>query len=379
MNNNNYLKILHIVGGMNRGGVETWLMNVLRKIDRKQYKMDFLVHTTQPCAYDDEVRSLGSKIIPCLYPHKPWLYARNFKQALLENGPYDIVHSHVHHFSGFILRLASKLGIPKRIAHSHNDTVMAESKKGFIRQIYLYLMKIGINQYSTLGLACSQKAAAALYGSKWQGDARWQVLYYGIDLEPFHCNYEKDTVRSELGIPTNALVVGHVGRFVEQKNHTFLIDIFAALTKKEPNSFLLLVGDGPMRSSIEKKVDNLCIRDKVIFAGIRGDIPRLMKGAMDMFVFPSIYEGLPVVLIEAQAAGLPCIISNVVTEEVDAINYAINRLNINDLPNIWADTITSILKRPLKLKSLYLNNLYFKSSFDINESINNLINIYIYK
>src|SRR5208337_3468794 len=136
---NGPIRILQVVGGMERAGVETWLMHVLRQIDRDRFRMDFLVHTDHPCAYDEEIHSLGSKIIPCLRPSRPWTYARNFTRILREHGPYDVVHSHVHHFSGYVVRLAHRAGIPLRISHSHNDTTNLEARSGMIRHAYLSL------------------------------------------------------------------------------------------------------------------------------------------------------------------------------------------------------------------------------------------------
>ncbi len=171
------IRILHVVSGMNRGGIETWLMHILRHIDRDHFQIDFLVHTTQPCAYDNEIRALGSKIIPCLHPSQPWLYAHNFKRILREYGSYDIVHSHVHHFSGYVLRLAQQAGVPTRIAHSHNDTSSLQAKAGLYRQLYLALMKRYIARYATAGLGASHKAVVALFGSVWETDPRWRTLY----------------------------------------------------------------------------------------------------------------------------------------------------------------------------------------------------------
>ena len=369
------MRILHVVGGMNRGGVETWLMHVLRNIDRERFRFDFLVHTTKPCAYDEEIRSLGSSIIPCMKPSRPWLYASTFKRILKEHGPYDVVHSHVHHYSGFVLRQAHKAGIPKRIAHSHNDTSSSELKAGVARKTYLNLMKRLIRMHATKGLACSRKAAVSLYGKNWEADSRWQILYCGIDLDQFTNPPDRGAIRKELGIPLNAFVVGHVGRFAEQKNHTFLVDIFNALAKREPKAWLLLVGDGPLRHAIERKIDQLDLKERVVFAGLRSDVPHLMKGAMDVFLLPSLHEGLPVVLIEAQAANIPCIFSDVITYEVDIIPELIHRELANSTDEFWASTI---LIHKEKLNQNQTNNLTLikLSPFNIDISMEKLSHAY---
>lgn len=157
------IKVLHVLGGLDRGGVETWLMHVLRHIDRDRFQFDFLVSTTRECAYDREAKALGSLIIPNPDPHNPLLYALNFVRNYRKYGPYDIVHSHVHHFSGFVLLLSRILGVPIRIAHSHNDTRVAESNNNISRKFYLHLMKMLINTCATHGLAASSLAAEDLF------------------------------------------------------------------------------------------------------------------------------------------------------------------------------------------------------------------------
>lgn len=336
------IRILHVVGGMNPGGIETWLMHVLRNIDRDRFQIDFLVHTAQPCAYDDEIRSLGSKVIPCLYPSKPWLFGRNFKRIVREYGPYDIVHSHIHHFSGYILHLAHQAGIPVRIAHSHLDTSQMDARAGLLRRGYLNLMKLWIAYDATVGLAASRKAAKALFGSNWDTDACRRILYCSVELAPFHNIVDPFTVRAELGIPPDTFVIGHVGRFDEQKNHEFLLEIAAEIAKRNSKMRLLLIGHGPRRAEIEQKVAQMGLRDHVIFAGIRSDVPRLMLGAMDVFLLPSLYEGLPLVLIEAQAARLPCIFSETITEEVEVVKPLMQRMSLSQSASAWAEAVLAM-------------------------------------
>lgn len=251
------IRILHVVGGMNVGGVETWLMQVLRNIDRDRYRMDFLVHTDRPCVYDEEIRTLGSAIIPCLRPANPVLYAYNFLRILRQHGPYDVVHSHVHHFSGFVVWLAQRAGVQTRLVHSHSDTSTLRQTKRFFREWYLRYTESLITKCATAGLACSPKAAIDLYGGRWEQDKRWRLLYCGIDLSPFRLPADRLGVRTELGIAENAFVLGHVGRFNEVKNHTLLVDIFAEVVRREPQAHLLLVGDGALRKNMEKKVSEL--------------------------------------------------------------------------------------------------------------------------
>lgn len=368
------IRILHIVGGMNPGGVETWLMHVLRRLDKNQFQFDFLTHTPEACFYDNEIRSHGSRIIPCLNPHRPWQYARNFYRILKECGPYDVVHSHVHHFSGFTLMLARRFGVSMRIAHSHNDTSSKDKRAGLWRKFYLSAMKRLIHRYATKGLACSRLAAGNLFGENWELDPRWKVLYCGIDLEPFKQSFNREKVRRELGISPDAFVLGHVGRFDGQKNHSFLLEIFAEVLRREPNAYLLLVGDGPLRKAIEEKTRRLGLEGKVIFAGMRHDVPRLMLAAMDVFVFPSHHEGLPLALIEAQAAGLPSVITDVISDEV-VVSSLVRTLGLYDKVTTWGE---SVLKGPnIRQRSSSMQQFLDNAKFNIVENIKELSNIYL--
>ncbi len=370
------IRVLQVVGGMNRGGIETWLMHILRHIDRDRFQMDFLVHTNEPCAYDEEIRDLGSNIIPCLDPSRPWLYARNFQRILHKYGPYDIVNSNVHHFSGYVLRLAQHAGVPIRIAHSHNDTSSLEAKAGWMRRFYLALMKWLITRYATTGLAASRIAAADLFGRFWETDPRWQTLYYGVDLKPFQGLVDRVNVRAEFGIPPDAFVIGHVGRFVEQKNHQFLLDIVSEIGKREPKMRLLLVGDGSLHPEIAQKVIHLDLEDRVIFAGVRPDVHRLMLGAMDVFLFPSLYEGLGLVLVEAQAAGLPCVFSDVVPEEADVAKPLVKRISLSKSASIWAEAVMAAPSLTSSITQTDALAIIKNSPFNIEINVNKLAKIY---
>lgn len=333
------LRILHVVGGMNRGGVETWLMHILRNIDRQKFQMDFMVETAEPCAYDDEIRSLGSAIIPCLEPKKPRRYTANFRAVYREHGPFDVVHSHVHHYSGFVLRLAHAAGVPVRLAHSHSDRRQLEARAGVPRRLYLHLAKRLLRRHATAGFAVSGAAAASLYGEAWATNPRWRVLYCGVDLEPFRARVDAAALRVSLGIPADAFTLGHVGRFIEVKNQLFLLDIFAEVLNADPSARLLLVGEGPLLLAVRERAAALGLADKVVFGGVRGDVPELMVGAMDVFVMPSLYEGLPLVGIEAQAAGLPLVVSDTVTTELGVVEGAVTRLSLAQPAKAWADVL----------------------------------------
>jgi len=340
------MRILHVLGKLDRGGAETWLVQVLRHIDRKKYQMDFLVHTTEPGAYDDEVRSLGSRIIPCLSPSKPLTYARNFGRVLREYGPYDVVHSHVHHYSGYVLMLAAMGGVPVRIAHSHSDTRLSEAEAGICRKAYRRVMRGLIQLFASGGLAVCKEAGDDLFPSHWRGSTRWKLQHLGIDLSRFEVEIDKVRIRRSLGVPEDALTIGHVGRFTTEKNHSFIVDIARQLLTREPKAFFLMVGDGPLRHAIEAEVAACSLSHKFLFTGVRADVPLLMMGAMDVFLFPSTREGLPITLLEAQAAGLRCLVSDTVSKEVGVLPNLLYRAALSDSPSRWAIRLRDLIFTP---------------------------------
>ena len=340
------MRILHVLGKLDRGGVETWLVQVLRHIDRDKYQMDFLVHTTDPGAYDEEVKALGARIIPCLRPSNPAMYAKNFFRILREHGPYDVVHSHVHHYSGYVLMLAAVAGVQARVVHSHNDTRSVESK-GIGRRAYLVAMRMMIRLFATKGLAVSSEAGCDLFASQWRQDAdKWELQHLGIDLSRFEIEINREKLRCSLGIPSDAVVIGHVGRFSEQKNHKFFVEVAREVVRMESRSRFLLVGEGPLRTSIEERVGNYDMAKHFVFAGLRSDVPVLMKGAMNLLLFPSSYEGLPIALLEAKAAGLMCLVSDGISAEVEVVPELIKRLSLQQTPAQWASQLLQLLSTP---------------------------------
>jgi glycosyltransferase involved in cell wall biosynthesis len=335
------IRILHVLGTLNPGGVETWLMHVLRNIDRNKFHLDFCTFGEEPGLYAPEVERLGSTVLWCRKSANIWAFGRRFR-GILRDGKYDVVHSHVHYFSGAVLRWAKAEGVPMRIAHSH--TINDGKPDEWMRRQYRRLMKLWIDRYATHGLAASKPAAVALFGKHWQNDGRFRVLYYGIDLRPFQEPVDRDTVRMELGLPIDVPVVGHVGRFVEVKNHRFLLEVAAEILRQRPGIHFLLIGDGPLRPETESRARLMGISTNVHFLGARTDVPRLMRGAMDAFVFPSLWEGLPVTVIEAQAAGLSCILSDAVTSEVSILPKQTYRLPLSKGAEEWAEKTIHILE-----------------------------------
>lgn len=300
------IRVLHVVTYMGRGGLETMIMNYYRHMDRSKVQFDFLVHRDFEADYDREILFLGGKIyhLPRLIPWSKH-YLNALEQFFLEHPEYKLIHVHQDCLSGVILKIAKKCGIPVRIAHSHSSSQDRNLK---------YLLKLfymrQIPRHATQLFACGKEAGDWMFRG-----APYHIVNNAVDAKKYMFSSQKrDQMRMQLGIQPDTLVVGHVGRFNPVKNHTFLLDIFAEVIQRKRNAMLLLVGDGNLRVEMEQKAALLGISSNVIFTGVRSDVADLMQ-AMDCFAFPSLYEGLPVTLIEAQAAGLPCIISDGVPAE----------------------------------------------------------------
>ena len=237
------------------------------------------------------------------------------------------------------MRLAKLAGVPLRISHSHNVPAQEEGRSSFARSAYRSLMTYWIQRYSTLGLAASREAAIALFGKDWESHSHWKVLHCGIDLTPFRAKPDSAAVRAELSIPPGTFVIGHVGRFHPQKNHSLVISIFKDIVCRDPSTLLLLIGQGELEGDVMRRVKQEGLSDHVRFLGVRPDVPRLMMAAMDVFLFPSLYEGLGIVLLEAQAAGLLSVVSDVIPEEADVFKPLVMRLPLSQTPDFWAERI----------------------------------------
>lgn len=300
-------KVVHILGKMDAGGVEAWLVTLLKNTDPDQVQHEFLLQKSGQGFYDNEILKYGGKLHYCLNNGNPIVYGINLYKAFKKIKP-DVVHSHVHAFSGLVLLVAFLCGIKNRISHSHSDTRLREKNNSVIRKCYFSFMKLLIAIFATNRIAVSSLAAENLYGMQWQTKRNCVVIPCGIDLSRYDPKYKNIHMRKELCLPDDAFVVGHVGRFEEPKNHRFLIDIFNELRKKNNKAYLVLVGDGTLKAEIEKKVEDLDLTQYVIFTGLRKDVPIIMLSVFDIFVFPSLWEGLGLVAVEAQLAGLKAIL-----------------------------------------------------------------------
>jgi glycosyltransferase involved in cell wall biosynthesis len=369
-------RVLHVVGGLAAGGIETWLMQVLHHIDRDRFSNDFVVHTDEQQFYDEEAKSLGSRIFPVLSPSNPITYSKKLRALISEKGPYDVVHAHVAHFNGFVLRAAHLAVVPARIAHSHNDLTPQTDAARLLRRAYLRFGQRLIFRHATLGLACSDKAAISLFGEGWVDRSNIRIHHYGIDLTRFESTgSNRDRLLSDLDIPPNAKVVGHVGRFIKQKNHLFFVRIAEEMVQRDPTCYFLLVGGGELRTDVERAVTAAGIENNFRFAGLRSDIPVLMREAMDVFLLPSLHEGLPVVLLETQAAALPAVYSDVITKEIEGIPELLTQVGLDHPPSSWADHVLRVLAGPRPDQSRILTRLR-SSSFNIVNCVKGLETLY---
>jgi len=366
------VRILHVVGSMNPGGVETWLMNVLRHLDADRFSMDFLVHTARPGLFDDEIRQLGGQVLPCLSPSRPHRYAANLMRLNRRHGPDLVVHSYVHHFSGVVCRLARLMGVPLRIAHSHTDAGVEAGRGGAARRAYLAPARCHINRHATVRLAASREAGVALFGRR----SPFEVLHCGIDLKPYRAAIDRRAARAELGIGETDFVVGHVGSLLPVKNHHFLLQVVAELAKLEPGARLLLIGDGPLREAIREQSATLGLARRLLMPGYRADVPRLMHGAMDVLVFPSHYEGLGLAVVEAQAAGLPALVSEAVPREAAVVPGLVRRLSLADSAAQWAKACLEAAHQSAPAAAEAPVDRVAGSSFNICRSVARLESIY---
>lgn len=329
------IRVLQIVTYMGRGGLETMLMNYYRHIDRSKVQFDFLVHRDFEADYDKEILELGGRIYH-VSRLVPWSksYRNELKNFFKTHSEYKIVHVHQDCLSSVALQCAKECGVPVRIAHSHSSGAVKNLKY----PIKIYYMR-QIPAYATHMFACGKQAGDWMFSGR-----KYKIVKNAINTEKYqYSDLVATQVRNELGL-NDEMIIGHVGNFTPAKNHIFLLEIFQEILKKNCKVRLLLVGGGDGLTSMREKVYNMGLQDKVIFTGIRSDVNRLMQ-VMDVFVFPSLYEGLPVTMVEAQASGLPCVISDHVPEECIITKGLVTKKKLDELADEWASHILQQAQR----------------------------------
>ena len=365
---NKPIRVAQIIGKWLGGGVESVVMNYYRNIDRNKIQFDFICDNDSTNIPYAEIESLGGKVILIPPYQKVIKYHKELKRVL-KDGNYKIVHSHINTLSVFSLFAAKCAGVPVRIAHSHSTTNKKEKRKNLMKQLLRPFSKVFATDY----MCCSELAGRWLFGDKEYDKGNVYLLNNAINLDKFkYDEVVRREKRKELNIDDDTLVIGHVGRFVEQKNHRFLIDIFNEVHKQNEKSILLLVGQGPLMEEIKEKVKSLGIEDCVKFLGQRNDINELYQ-AFDVFCLPSLYEGLPVVGVEAQATGLLCLFSDDMTKETKVLEST-KFLSLEQNAKEWAEILLKSIEN-FKRKDTTIE--FFYNGFDIKKEGNKLIKIYL--
>lgn len=330
----NPVRVLHVLGTTNLGGAESRVMELYRAMDKNKIQFDFLVHTDKEGYYDKEIQNLGGKIyrVPRFHVTNYFAYSKALKSFFKKHCQYVAVHGHMTSTASIYLPIAKKAGIPVTIAHARSAGV-DKGIKGVVTRIIRYTLKNKADYCFT----CSAEAGKAVYGKRWVKLGRVWTIPNAIDTERFQFNeMVREQGRKELGI-TEKFVIGHVGRFSFMKNHVYLVDIFNEVCKRQKNAVLVLIGTGGLEDTIKAKVKALGLEKKVYFLGNCPDVEWYYQ-VFDYFVFPSVFEGLPGSVVEAQAAGLHCLISDKVTQEVALTELASFR-SIEESAVCWAEEI----------------------------------------
>lgn len=328
----NMKRVLNIIRTMDMGGAQVMIMNIYRNIDRTKIQFDFLVN--EKGFFDEEILKMGGKIfyMPYITNIGQFSYSRQLQKFFREHPEYKIVHSHINQVSGIILESANKANVPVRIAHAHSSN----NKNHMIAKIYKKYLQNKINVNATHLFACSKDAANWLFTNR-ANEAI--ILKNGIHIKEFQFSEEKrKEIRDKYHIEKDTTIIGNVARFEEVKNHTFLLEIFKKYQIKNNNSILMLVGEGKAKEKIQKKAKELNIENKVYFISNQKEISKYYC-AFDYFVFPSLFEGLGIVLIEAQISGLKCFASDKVIPKETQITELIKYIDLENSAKIWADQI----------------------------------------
>lgn len=369
MEKNEPIRVAQIIGKWLGGGVESVVMNYYRHIDRTKIQFDFICDEDSMNIPYEEIEKMGGKVILIPPYQKVFKYHKKLKEVLKSDG-YKIVHSHINTLSVFSLFAAKCAGVPVRIAHSHSTTNKKEKKKNLLKQVLRPFSKVFATDY----MCCSELAGRWLFGNKEYDNGNVYLLNNAIDLDKFKYDEEKrKEKRKELNIEDSTLVIGHVGRFVEQKNHRFLIDIFNEVHKQKENFILMLVGQGPLMEEIKEKVKILGLEKNVMFLGQRSDINELYQ-VMDLLLFPSLYEGLGMVVVEAQISGLPCVVSTEIPK-IAKVTKKITFVNLENKTETWNEVIFKYLSNINRKNINFTDKI---ENYDIKKEVTKLEMKYIY-
>lgn len=370
---NQPIRVLNLFTIMNRGGAETMVMNYYRKIDRTKVQFDFMVHRQERGAYDDEIEALGGRIyrMCSIYPQNIFKYLRMLNVFFEEHKEYRIIHSHMSELGYFAFQAAQKAGIPVRICHAHNTPVFfSETFVEKIKRIPREILARKIRPITTDFFACSLDSGYWLFGK----DKHIVLMKNALDVSRFVYKKDVATVIKKKYHWENKFIVGHVGRFCPQKNHQFLIEVFYEIQKEQPDSILILFGEGELKEQIQHKVKNLALEDKVIFMGNRSDVCTFYQ-VFDVFLFPSLYEGFGNVLLEAQTAGVMSYTSKYVVPETVHVSSLLNYIPLSSSVIEWKN----IILKQRKYEKKDMTDIIRKSGFDVTDNASWLCEFYLKK
>lgn len=365
------IRILQVLGGMNAGGMETMIMNYYRNIDRNKIQFDFLITAKEKCFYEDEIKKLGGKIYRVTARNTNILKNRKELKEFFRNNKYSVVEFHQGITYYYPLKMAKKHGVKTRIIHNHGID------RKFLKKYRIYnelFAKKRISNLATNYFSCSEEVNDQLFSNKILKKGNIEIVSNAINIEKYKYNKViRKEIRQELKIAENTKIYGHIGTFTYPKNHKFLIDIFENISKKEKESKLVLIGSGTLESDIKRKVEEKGLQEKVIFLGIRDDVEKVLS-AIDCFLFPSIFEGIPLTLIEAQANGVPVIMSDTISKEV-LINSNCNRISLDNKFE-WIKMSLEI-KDESEIERINRNENVAQTKFNIKTQAKKLQEVYL--
>ncbi len=373
------IRVLHVLGGTGLGGAESRIMDLYRQMNRDEIQFDFLVHSSavhragddgsarEPQFYDEEIQKMGGHIyvLPKFKVYNYFAYRKAVKAFFSAHHEFRVVQGHMTSTASIYLPIAKRAGIPITVAHSRNAGV-EKGLKGLATKFF----RRNLYRKTDFCFACSEIAGIDVFGKDWVDKGNVKIIYNAIDAAKFAYQPDKSAEMKRRLQVEDKFVLGHVGRFNAQKNHPYLIEIFAAICKQREDAVLFLLGDGPDKEKIEQQCEALGIRDKVFFEGNQKQ-PENYYQAFDVFLLPSFYEGLPGVLVEAQAAGLRCFVSDTVTKEAQATGL-VTYLSIEQPAKEWAK---AILTADYERKNTYEE--VAANGFDVKNQADSYRNFYL--
>lgn len=366
------VRVLHVLGTTNLGGAESRIMDLYRHIDREKIQFDFLIHTTKEGFFDQEIKQLGGKIyyLPSFRVYNYFAYKKACREFFAAHREFQAVQGHMTSTASIYLPIAKKAGVPMTIAHARSAGV-DKGMKGWITK----LLRKNLYRKCDYMFSCSDLASRAVFGDKQYEAGKVVFVPNAVDTKDFAPDeYMREKIRREYGLE-NSFVIGHVGRFHYAKNHEFILDIFAEVLKQNKQAKLFLLGDGPRRQEMEEKAAELGIKERVIFAGNQNPVAPYYQ-AMDVFLFPSRFEGMPGTVVEAQAAGLPCLIADTITTQVK-VTELVTFLSLEQSAKLWAEQLNRIAAEQKIQKNAETEIDLSKTNYDVNYQVKQYEQFYL--